>query len=289
VFFENVSEEPVTFYLYDQLAEITLRDGRRTLGRCRVPAGIASQQPDERRFITLAPAQRIGTFVDLRFTCYGAALGRLERASTISVTYRARFARDRDGNPTWTGRLGPVELLLPAATPGLPTDVTSVTEESRVTLHPLSRTIDTDRGTSVPVALELRGPHRGRVPLAVRPESFAFEVVPPSGDTIRCQLPPTGVRPLREFYDLLGRYRTRLDIAAICPEGTFDRSGVYEVTPIFFSSYVGLEVDLQAWTGEVIGGSFLVRVRRGGTRWSDPVERVVPSSTIEGWVDDESR
>ncbi len=314
VLMENVSDDPVTFYLDARRAEVVLRDGRRRLGRCRAPI---PYQNDDRRYVTLEPGGVLGELLDLRFLCFGRLLDRLDRATSVEVVYRAPPGRDPDGTRSWAGRLGPVEHELTAEEPEEPGPEVGEGEDGPevaggedgpeegdagpgegeedaeegedwppLDLVRISRSPDVGRPDLIPVTLELRGPRRGRIRAMVRPEQFVFSVRGPDGEVTSCQLPPTGVRPLREFYSRLGRSRMRLDLAVICPRDTFDRPGIYEVGPGFVSDFDGEDVGLDAWTGYAAGQPFLVRVRRGGTSGSDPVERVVPRFSLDRGSED---
>ena len=212
---------------------------------------------------------------DLRFPCFGGRLRLLERASSISVTYRGRAMRDRFGNRAWTGRLGPVELDLPTgASDG--EETTDGTDEGEdtwpITLHHIGAHPDVDRAGMVVTTVELRGPRHGRLPVVIRPELFHFSVTTPHGNSLECSLPPTRVRPYRDFFTRLGRRRLRLELSIYCPHEAFSTPGVYEVVPMFRSEYNGEDVGLRAWTGHVTGRTFLLRVRRGGRSDADPVE-----------------
>jgi hypothetical protein len=148
-----------------------------------------------------------------------------------------------------------------------------------VTLHRIGPRPDVGQGDALAVTVEVRGPERGRLPVAVRPDEFAFEVDGPGEATapVTCQLPASRVRPLAEFYDRLGRRRLGFDLADLCPSRTFARPGVYSVRPAFRSALDGADVGLSAWTGEALGEPFLARVRRAGREADDPVEIAVPA------------
>jgi hypothetical protein len=271
--FENTSDAPVTIYLDARLAEVQLLDGHRRLGRCRVPAGGMSGAPDERRFVSIAPGGHVSERLDLRFTCFGRLLEPLERAGTIEVSYRARFGRTPLGERSWTGSLGPVSLVPPAAVTAPVEDVAGVAPAAAPapTLHHVGPLPDVGRGDTVAVALELRGPDQARVRVAVRPEYFQFLIAAPDGSVAACRLPLTGVRTLPEFFEPLGRRRVALDLAGICPDHTFDSAGIYEITPAFDNTPDADSAVVHAWTGSVTGRPFLLRVRRAGEIEADLV------------------
>jgi hypothetical protein len=300
----NVSDQAIVVYLDQRLAQVELRGERRSLGACRLPGDAVPRAPDDRRFVSLEPGQETSEELDLRFQCYAAAkLQALATARAVGVTYQARFATDRLGRTSFTGRLGPVEVVLgpaaaaqpaavaaqPAAVAAQPAAVAAqpaaaaaqpaaAAAQPFVTLHRVGPRPDVGLGDALSVTVEVRGPARGRLPVAVRSEAFTFEVDGPgAAPPAVCQLPATRVRPLAEFYDRLGRRRLGFDLADLCPSRTFARPGVYSVRPAFRSALDGADVGLSAWTGEALGEPFLARVRRAGREADDPVEIAVPA------------
>jgi hypothetical protein len=274
--FENTSDAPVTVYIDARLAEVQLLDGRRRLGRCRVPAGGISGAPDERRFVTIPPGASVSERLDLRFPCFGRLLDPLGRAGSLDVSYRARFGRTPLGTHSWTGLLGPESLVPPAAGPAPVEDAAGAGPAPAPTLHHVGPLPDVGRGDIVAVALELRGPDQARVRVAVRPEYFQFVVTAPDGSATACGLPLTGVRTLPEFFEPLGRRRVDLDLAGICPDHTFDPAGIYEITPTFDNAFEAGTPVYEAWAGRVTGRPFLLRVRRAGEIEADLVNLCGP-------------
>lgn len=61
-------------------------------------------------------------------------------------------------------------------------------------------------------------------------------------------------------------------VSAQCPQWTFASSGVPDIVASYHSDNDGEDLGVEAWTGEVTGRTFLVRIRRGGRRDAIPVE-----------------
>lgn len=282
---KNTSESPVIVYLDRRFAQIELRGKRGSLGRCPLPADAIPRRPDDRRFVKLSPGEQVSEPFDLRFHCFGRRLSKLSKARAIRVRYRNRFRTDRLGNKAWTRSLGPVTMTFDenetAESPEAGAEQTEVADQSveniPIKLRSLSGHRDVARATYLNIILQLRGPLRGRLPVAIRPELFSFQVMGPNGRIQLCQLPTSRVRPLREFYSHLGQRRMNFELSPFCPHKTFNVAGVYEVTPLFSATFDGHDVGLKAWVGCVEGRPFFVRVRRAGRQASDPVEIRVPA------------
>jgi hypothetical protein len=274
----NRSDDTRRLYFDPRLAQVELRGAKRSLGRCPLVSNARPSRPDERRFVDVAPGEQVAEPFDLRFHCFGSRLKRLDQARSVRVRYRTTFRRDQLGQRAWTGRLGPASLALGEEGAAAADEAASVGETPRpaVALRLVGAPPDSRRGRVVPVSLELRGPAHGRLPVWVRPELFTFRVQGPGlGERgRRCQLPRSGVRPLPDFIDRLGRRRKRFDLARICPAGTFRRAGVYRVQGVFSSSFDGSEFGMTAWTGRTEALNFLLRIRQAGARAADPVEIV---------------
>lgn len=285
--FENVSDKVVHLYLDRRLAQVELWNGERRLGVCRSPGDVVPRAPDDRRFVPLQPGQRASEELDLRFPCFGKRLALLEKATVVRLTYKNRFGVDRLGRTAWTGKLGLVGMTLPSTSddegpsaskaPSAPPP-----EPPVVTLKHLGRRPDVSVGSSIVTSLEVRGPIKGRLPVAIRPELFSFNVDGPGSHDFLCELPDSRVQPMRDFYDRLGRRQLRFDLASICAPKVFNRPGIFEIRPVFNARFDGSDVDLSAWTGTAEGGPFLVRVRRAGRPGSDPVEITVPTVPTSG-------
>lgn len=287
---ENQGEEPVRIYVDPRLTRVELRGERGRLGFCRAPADALPRRPVETRFVELAPGQRASDALDLRFLCWGWRQRRLEQAQAVRLTYRARFASNARGQEVWTGRLGPVEVALSEAESAPEQDADA--EQAPTTsgddgdppleLRWVGRRPDVGSGSSLRLSLELRGPQRDRVPVAVRYELFAFQVTAPSGRAHICRLGPSRVHPLRDFYDRLGRRRVRFELASYCPEGALSESGIYEIRPEFHACFDGQDVGLEAWTGVLVGDERLARARRGRRNASVHVENRGAGDMAEG-------
>jgi hypothetical protein len=269
---ENAGAAPVRVYVDSRLAGVELRTHERMLARCPAPLA-AVRDPDERRFVVLEPGQRAREALDLRFHCFGPRLPGLAQAEAVRVTYRSRVGANQRGEAAWTGHLGPVSLTLPAEPEGggSETGQREVDQRSPVALRQRGGPVDVTDGTEVPVAMELRAAPRARLPVVVRPAQFAFAVVGPDGSSFDCGLPQIPIDALRDFYERLGVRRIVLDLGRLCPRNALSISGVYEVRPSFSSEHDGQDVGLRAWTGEVEGQAFLLRVRQSRGREAEPV------------------
>ncbi len=65
-------------------------------------------------------------------------------------------------------------------------------------------------------------------------------------------------------------------LAELCPQGSFSRPGLYQVTPTFFALESGSEIGLNAYTSVVRSGTTtLVRVQTG----PDPFYASPPKAT----------
>jgi hypothetical protein len=281
--FENTGAADELIYVDHRLAQVELRAGRRVVGRCAAPADATPREPDERRFVRLRPGERAEEPLGLRFHCFGAALGRLGAATEARVAYRSRFGTDALGRPARTEPLGPVDVTLalaPVAVPaplpdGSAAVVVAPPPDVPVALVRVGPPPDVAVGDDVAVTLELRGPPRGRLLVAVRPDAFSFHIDTPTGALVDCQLPAARITPLAESYERLVRRQVAFDVSRICPRGAFNEAGVYRVTPVLRAVYDGRDVGVAAWTGRVEGAAFEVRVRRAGRGAADPVETVV--------------
>lgn len=290
--FENVSDKVVHLYLDRRLAKVELWNEKRRIGVCRSPGDAVPRTPDDRRFVSLQPGQCASEELDLRFPCFGKRLSLLQKAKVVRLTYHNRFGVDRLGRSAWTGKLGPVGMTLASTTNESEPSKSEGSsqppaEPPVVTLEHLGPRPDVPVGSTIITSLEVRGPIKGRLPVAIRPELFTFTVDGPGDHDHVCRLPDARIRPLRDFYDRLGRRRLRFDIASICPPVVFKRPGIFEIRPVFNARFDGSDVDLAAWTGTAEGRPFLVRVRRAGRPRNDPVEIIRPSVPTSGGGSDE--
>ncbi|MBX3247340.1 MAG: hypothetical protein KF901_09170 [Myxococcales bacterium] len=242
-----------------RLLELTVLEprerGRPRRHTCRHPD--APRRPVPARVEAMEPGAHYEEWVDLRMYCWGAALAALTRsAATVEIGYgfRARgafVARQPDERRPPHRVAGEGFEWAPPATPSDEGDV-------RVRLRPV-----TTRGAPT-LAVELRGTgEAARKRVYLRDDLFSFEVRGPLG-TARCRPTRTTIVPIVDFYRALSRQSaTTLSVAGLCPPGTFDVPGVYEVTPVVDLVYDGTRYELDALTGRFEGPPAPVRITGG--------------------------
>lgn len=265
-----------------RLIELELRptEGRRRRRvRCRHPRVRRSTR--NARTITLEPGETWQEWIDLRTYCWGRRLRVLEDGAEVELRYgwrrptpRRWVARIPDtSRREWTSRFE-VEPFTFAAVPGdeetRRISPASDGEEGeadqaedpgpapiRVSLS--STTARGASGVRFSVAVRAR---EGRERVYVRPDSFVFQVSGPTG-TFRCAMPPWGGAPVADLYERISTRhaaRERLVAEQLCPEDTFSRAGIYEVTPEVRLPHDGAEWDLDAVSGRFVGPTVPLRV-----------------------------
>ena len=97
-----------------------------------------------------------------------------------------------------------------------------------------------------------------------RPQTLGFDVVGPKGKVTRCGSAGESAG-IREFFTTLApKAKTSIAIlpSALCPDGTFDHPGVYEVRPRLDTRQAsGRSVGLHTFDDLVVGPPSLLRIR----------------------------
>ena len=167
------------------------------------------------------------------------------------------------------GKVAPAKALQAApitlaesAVPPLSASAASPSGTMAVTM---ADTLDMARGSEIPVTVTVtNGGEKAEVVL-FRPETLRFAVSGPSG-SVPCDTGRRVDSPIRELYSTLGvkaRASITVLLNAMCPADTFDKAGIYRVTPVFdTTSASGRPIGLKTWDGAVSGpGPMLLRVR----------------------------
>lgn len=274
----NAGEAPLRVAMHRGLLSLdVLVPGRRAKVRCAPPPGTRPGSVDPERVVALAPGASSAEVVDVRWFCWNA---RARKAlATPGATIAARYGFRRGNARTWIAsssdgatRVGSLEaepLSLPAApAPAAPAVATTLS------LRVVPERLDSGSGRSVAASVRLENASPDDVRVFVRPEAFQFDVRGPT-EAVRCGLGQRLRAPLRESFSRLGpRRRTSLvlDLAAVCPRGTFATPGIYDVTPTFEATEDGERVGLRAVTGTIVGTPFAVRVGAGDLPTYEPQE-----------------
>lgn len=242
-----------------RLLELTVFEprerGRPRRHVCRHPD--APRRPVPARTETLDAGATHEEWIDLRMYCWGAALGALSRGSaTVEVAYgfrarRAFVVREPDERrPPHRVSGDGFEWTAPSA----PAEAPAI----QVRLRPVS----TRRTPTFAVSVRGTG-EAARKRVYLRDDLFSFTVRGPLG-TARCETERTAIVPIVDFYRSLARASsTTLSVAGLCPEGTFDVPGVYEVVPEVELVYDGSRYEVDAVTGTFTGAPAVIRITGG--------------------------
>lgn len=194
---------------------------------------------------------------DVRRLCWGRALDALVHGATVSGSYGTGRGRSgvvvarAAGADTRTVALAPFSFAavsLPVAPEG----------DVRVSMLPA----DAASGARVTFHVSLRAARAVRA--LVRVDHVRFRVLRPDGTTRTCSMPHA---PAAAIPDLFARLSPRggrtlvLDARAYCDEDTFDRAGIYEVTPAIELDADGAEWDMDTPLGSFSGAPVPVRIR----------------------------
>ncbi|MBL8602928.1 MAG: hypothetical protein JNK72_13470 [Myxococcales bacterium] len=122
-------------------------------------------------------------------------------------------------------------------------------------------------GMGLRAAMRLQNPSIQPVSTLFRSTLFSFEVTPPGGAPVRCNLITRGPSVQRDFFVRLGGYGSRATTLVphfYCPGTTFDTAGVYEVVGVFESLADGAAFHLgRVFVGTARSTPFQLRVVRG--------------------------
>jgi hypothetical protein len=155
---------------------------------------------------------------------------------------------------------------------------------------------DAVRPTDIVVNVQAHNVGERPIFIALRARQLSFTVEGPDGP-VQCAQPSDAHHVPRDHFALLhhGKHRhMQVLLAEVCPAGTFDRPGLYVVTPILRADADGAEYGLQGATGVVsvrdpgrVGGTHeptddwtLVRVRNGRRAFYTQTPRAVPTRAL---------
>ena len=129
----------------------------------------------------------------------------------------------------------------------------------------MSDALDVARGAEISVTVTATNNGDKPEVLLLRAETLRFEVAGPAG-SVSCDTARRVASPIRELYATLGakgRASITVLLTAMCPADTFDRAGIYRVTPMLDTTGAsGRSVGLKTFDGVVSGpGPMLLRVR----------------------------
>jgi hypothetical protein len=275
----NAGESPLRVAMNRGLLSLEVRvPGRRAPLRCAPPPGVRPSSVDPERVATLAPGASMAEVVDLRWFCWSARAA--EALWAPGATVSARYGFRRASARTWIAssldgvtRVGAIQSE-PLAVPTPQAPAAPATTLAALSLRAVPDRRDTGSGRSAAAVLRLENTSPDDVRVFVRPELFHFDVQGPVG-ALRCSLGDRLRAPLRESFARLaprGRTSLALDLAAVCPSGTFATPGVYDVAPVFEATEDGARVGLRAVTGTIVGAPLAVRVGAGDLPGYQPQE-----------------
>jgi hypothetical protein len=161
--------------------------------------------------------------------------------------------------------------------PKAPPTVSRPSADARLDLA-LSRRLDAARPEDLTATISVTNTGVRAVTFLFRPQTLGFDVIGPTGTATRCGGAGESAG-IREFFTTLApKAKTSITIlpSALCPSGTFDRPGVYEVRPRLDTRLAsGKSVGLHTFDDLVVGPPSLVRIR--SSRPNTPQ----PSPTVE--------
>jgi len=295
-----------------RLIELELRptEGRRRR-RVRCRHRRMRRHTGHARTVTLQAGDTWQEWIDLRTYCWGRRLDFLEDGAEVEVRYgwrrasRRRWVARTPDSPRreWTSRLEVAPFTFAAvehdeetrrveprpepddAAEAIDADAPAAEDApgpAPIRLSLASTTASGESGVRFSVAVRARD---GTERVYVRPDSFVFRVSGPTG-TFRCAMPPWGGAPVADLYErITTRHpaRERLVASELCPEGTFARAGIYEVTPKVRLPYSGQEWELEAVTGRYVGPTVPIRVLTSEDGYVEQIpERPEPEAEPDG-------
>jgi hypothetical protein len=258
---------------------------------CRAPTPLRPTSVDEDRAVLLPPGARYEEWIDPTLFCFDSR----QKAALVpgaSVVARlgfppARAKRGRPARPTSpfvaeptaaATTVSPIKELVapgfvlpdapaqpetPAAAPQSPADADPGVPRLEVSAP---ARVDAAGARSLSITVTASNAGKRALLANLRTENVSFDVNGPGG-AVHCEQ-WAGERTLvNDFFRTMGPGRRQsLTIlpAEICPEGSFDRPGVYRVSPIVTVSDEADEFPAGAWTGRAVAARpTLVRIRSG--------------------------
>lgn len=230
---------------------------------CRHPS--APTRPLEGRMRAMAEGETYEEWLDLRELCWGRPLDVLARgAASVEVAYgfrgRGQFVVRQPGERRPPNRVAGVAFVFePLSSARQPALVPSIEETSGPLVRVSMAAVSTSAIPSFSVSIRGEG-ETARRHVYIRDDLFSFRVSGPLG-SVRCTTARTEIVPIVDFFQRLSRSsRTTLASDSVCPRGTFDVAGVYEVVPEVELVYDGVRFDLEAVTGSFVGEVTPVRI-----------------------------
>lgn len=247
--------------------------------KCTLPADMRPQSDDE-RLLVLPPGRAYAETIDPRLYCFGAKesaalaaggkvtalmgwTGALTRPFVISpfegVEPRVAAAKSIASAPfTLPASSSPIPPPPPA-----PTASATLTPKLSVSIPQF---IDAATGNELAVTVSVANASDRAVVLRLRADTVTFDVTAPNGTTTRCSRPQLLGTPMRELFDTVpahGSANLAVLLSAVCPAGTFDQVGLYQIVPgIDTRRASGEKIGLATFEGEVAGTQpSLLRVR----------------------------
>lgn len=294
--------DPVEVVADRRLLELRVRpaEGRGRRYRCRHPR--RPRRPDGDRVRTLRRGDPDGgvwrEWIDLRMYCWGRALSVLRDGARVEgrLGWRRRSRRRwvaRAPESSWRGWTGGVDLMdftflgvAEEPTRRVDAGAAPAAEEGEAPAPPIE--VDLSR-RSVRSArwLTLRPSVRaaeGRERVYVRPDAWSFRVEGPTGRAV-CRIRPGGGTPPPDLFRTITERRPArelLDADYMCPAGTFDRAGVYEVVPKLRLDHGGEAWGFDAVTGRFVGPATPIRITGGDEGYVEQIPEEGDGEAEEG-------
>lgn len=255
----------------DVIAKTTTKPAPSTTLRCILPADARPSTDDGRELVLPAKRSWTTTF-DPSFFCFGVR----ERAALVpGSTVKGRYgwpAPTKSAHPTKSpiappfavtpvgasvGKIMPTKaieadafILTEAFVPARPSAKDDGTSSSVSLSTP--EAIDVSRGTEVPISVALTHHGARSILLMSRPDMFQFTVSGPAGN-VSCGAARTIDSPIRELFATVpanAKLETSVLLANVCPPGTFDEAGVYQVVArLDTTNASGRSIGLASWDG----------------------------------------
>jgi hypothetical protein len=135
----------------------------------------------------------------------------------------------------------------------------------RLTLDAPAR-VDAGSAEDITVTLQVANVGKRKAIVHLRTDDLAFTVVKPTGETAKCN-PSAGKRAVaRDFFETLAPDAHRamtVRVRELCAQSTFDRPGVYLITPRLALREGGDQFRLAGFLGTVRAAPMRLRVRTG--------------------------
>lgn len=273
----NQGSAPVTVIADRRLVSLEFPAAQPTEGRRRRPAArrcAHSGRPSINEFaprVTLAPGESYSEQFDLRDQC-ALRVPTFAPGDPIVVRYGWEGPGRRSMMRSLVIDEGPSVLPSLVTTVAAPAAlVESLDEPGDAPLQVRVSGSQSARGEGLRASVRLVNPSVQPIWTFYRNSMWAFEVQRPDGVGVTCDALTRQPGARRDFFVRLGARGSRgatLVPDAWCPQGTFERPGVYEVRAVFTSGENGEDFGLQrVFTGRVSSRPFFLRVSRGSGRY----------------------